>query len=505
MSVQVGMVHLVGAGPGDPSLLTLKAVELLQKADAVVYDKLAGWSFLTHIQPQTRLYDVGKQADRHTMVQEEICQLLVDLAREGLQVVRLKGGDPYVFGRGGEEAEVLVAAEIPFQVVPGISSSVAVPGAAGIPVTHRDHCTSFHVITGHERPDREETALDFSAFAKLSGTLVFLMGIRNLSHITQSLLREGKDPLTPVAIVEKGCTPYQRHITGNLTNIVDLVEKHSIQAPAVTVVGTVVDLSSKLYQTPSDQPLRAQRILVGRTRRQASRFSNLLRSQGAIPIEVPLIEVELNADPIAGSAFLEKLSLCQWLVFTSENGVESFVQLLRQQKRDVRTLHSLRIASIGPATTQALLQYGIHADLQPQIYTVEALGQELLKVIQPKQSIALARSDVANPELQRRLQSMNVDLVEWDAYYTRPALRQAELLKSLLFQAEVDWIPFSSSSMVHAFCDAVLDDHISTWNVRFASIGPMTSAAMQSRGLLVSAEAKVQTLDGLIVAIQEAL
>lgn len=505
MSAQKGMVHLVGAGPGDPSLLTLKAVALLQKADAVVYDKLAGWSFLTHIQPQTRLYDVGKQADKHTMVQEEICQLLVDLAQEGLQVVRLKGGDPYVFGRGGEEAEVLVEAGIPFQVVPGISSSVAVPGAAGIPVTHRDHCTSFHVITGHERPDREETALDFSAFAKLSGTLVFLMGIRNLSHITQSLMREGKDPSTPVAIVERGCSPFQRHIVGTLSTIVDLVEKHSIQAPAVTVVGSVVELSSKLFQVPSLQSLNGQRVLVGRTRRQASRFRDLLHQQGAIPIEIPLIEVEYNSDPVAGDAFLKQLPTCHWLVFTSENGVESFIQLLRQQKQDVRTLHSLRIASIGPATTQALLQYGIVAEIQPSIYTVDALGQELVKRMQPKQRIALARADVANPELQRLIQTLDVELVEWDAYFTRPAMQQAELLKSILSNAEIDWIPFSSSSMVHAFCDALSELDLTSIKVRFASIGPMTSTAMQNRGLSVAVEAKEQTLEGLIAALKGAM
>ena len=317
-----GLVSLVGAGPGDPGLLTVRSVELLRKADVVVFDKLANFNFVSFLSASAQWIDVGKQADKHTMPQEQINQLLVDLAKQGKRVVRLKGGDPYVFGRGGEEAEVLVANHIPFEVVPGVTSSIAVPAVVGIPVTHRDHCTSFHVITGHERADRNEAAIDFKSLATLSGTLVFMMGVRNLAQISSELVRFGKSPATPVAVISRGCSSRQRQVIGTLETIASKVLEHGIEAPAVTVIGTVVNLEQILSQTGIDQPLRGNRILVTRTRKQAGKLSEKLRSHGAESLEFSLIRVEKNADEVMWNNLLEELPGMDWLVLTSENGVE---------------------------------------------------------------------------------------------------------------------------------------------------------------------------------------
>ncbi|HSQ41414.1 MAG TPA: uroporphyrinogen-III C-methyltransferase, partial [Fibrobacteraceae bacterium] len=434
----MGLVALVGSGPGDPGLLTLRAAELLAQADVVVYDHLANFNFLSHLRPSAELVNVGKRSNHHTLPQEKINQLLVDLATQGKRVVRLKGGDPYVFGRGGEEAEFLVAQGIPFEVVSGVTSAVAVPAAAGIPITHRDHCTSFHVITGHERAERGESALDFALLAKLSGTLIFLMGLTNLETITQQLMAEGKSPQTPIAVISRGCSTRQRQILGTLKDIASLVKEQGIEAPAVTVVGSVANLAEVLRSSRPRLPLQGQRILVTRTRTQAGRLSAKLRAQGADVLEIPLIRIEAsNEKPMWGSLCAE-IPKANWLVLTSENGVEIFLNGLCEHHLDLRKLAQVRIAAIGPATASKLQKAGLIADLVPSSYTVDALTQELLPRLSPQSRLLLARADIANPSIAEALQQAGHTVTEYPIYKTQPEHSRQSILRDLLEQGSLD-------------------------------------------------------------------
>lgn len=501
--VKLGIVSLVGSGPGDPGLLTMRAVELLGLADAVVFDKLANFNFVSFLREDAELFDVGKQADKHTMPQEQINQLLVDLAKQGKRVVRLKGGDPYVFGRGGEEAEVLVANGVPFEVVSGVTSSIAVPASAGIPVTHRDHCTSFHVITGHERADREDSNTDYKALAQLQGTLVFLMGIRNLSQIVAGLIQNGKSADTPVAVVARGCTARQKEVRGTLSNIVEKIAEAGIQPPAVTIVGTVVHLADVLKRTGLHQPLLGSRVLVTRTRKQAGRLSTKLRTQGAEALEFPLIRIEASKDNAMWNNLLEELPGMDWLVLTSENGVEILFAKMREMRMDIRDLIGVKIAAVGPATADRLLSHGIVADIIPESYTVEALTSVLMKQVQPGDRVALARADLADPVISHRLREMDVEVLDAPIYRTLPEHRLRPYLLDLLDQNEIDWITFASSSTVESFVNLLEGDIRRIGGTRIASIGPVTSATARKLGLTVHSEASVHTLDGLVNALME--
>lgn len=501
--IKMGMVSLVGSGPGDPGLLTLRAVELLNQADAVVFDKLANFNFLSHLRDSAELFDVGKQADKHTLPQEQINQLLVDLAKQGKRVVRLKGGDPYVFGRGGEEAEELVAHGVPFEVVSGVTSSIAVPASAGIPVTHRDHCTSFHVITGHERADRENASIDYETLAKLKGTLVFLMGIKNLPQIVTGLMEHGRSADTPVAVVSRGCTGRQREVRGTLANIAQIVADAGIPAPAVTIVGTVVNLAEVLQRTGLERPLRGRRVLVTRTRKQAGRLSAKLRTAGAEALEFPLIRVEESPDEDMWKNLLEELPGMDWLVLTSENGVDILFAKMRSLRMDIRDLIGVKVAAVGPATADRLLEHGIVADVVPATYTVEALTSALMKLLQPGDHVALARADIADPLISHRLREMDVSVLEAPIYRTLPEHRFRPYILDLLDQGEIDWITFASSSTVESFVNLLEGNVSRIGKVRIASIGPVTSATARKLGLTVHAEAKVHTLDGLVQALQE--
>jgi len=501
---KTGTVYLVGSGPGAAGLMTLRSVELLGRADVVVFDKLAGWNFLAHIRSGIELIDVGKQANRHTLPQDQINQLLVDLAKQGKNVVRLKGGDPYVFGRGGEEAEVLVAHNIPFEEVPGITSSIAVPAAAGIPVTHRDHCTSFHVITGHERSDREASALDFSVLAKIPGTLVFLMGMRNLEQNAQELIVHGKAATTPVAVIERGCTARQRTVHGTLQDIAELVNAANLQPPAVTVVGAVVDLAKVLAEPIGQYPLRGKSVLVTRTRQQAGRFSAKLREQGAEVIEIPLLRIERNPDEGLWESFLQELPGMDWLVLTSENGVEFLLEKMREVHMDVRDLVGVKIAAVGPATANRLEQYGLRAEIVPNVYTVSSLVATLREHLQAGDHIALARADIADPTVAEQLRAMDCEVLDVPIYFTRSELTYKDFLMEILTEGHLDWISFASSSTVKSFDAVISSERSCLGNTRIVSIGPVTSATLRELGYAVAVEAKVHTLDGMVSAIQEA-
>lgn len=505
MSLQestLGVVHLVGAGPGAAGLLTLQAAELLASAGSVVYDRLCGYHFLSHVKPGTRLHNVGKRDNHHLVPQEEICALLVAEAQAGYRVVRLKGGDPYVFGRGGEEAEYLLAHQVPFTVVPGISSSIAVPASAGIPVTHRDHCTSFHVITGHLRAERSEGAYDFAALAALKGTLVFLMGVKNLQRIVAGLLEHGMSPQTPAAVVSKGCSAHQRQVHAPLCGLVEAVEKSAIEAPAITIVGDVTAMGPLLRMGNKDErPLAGKKVLVTRTRHQAGKLSGLLRAAGAEALELPLVETTDCDDDRTWIKMLAALPHSQWLVFTSENGVRAFFSGLRARSYDIRVLSGMQIAVVGTATAAALLEHGLVADLVPAPHSATALASALAGRIQAGDSVLLARAAVADSELPRILQEKGADVQDFALYVTRPYALAQELLPEILTDAEIDWVPFASSSAVEAFVQALPSGFVIPSSVRIACIGPSTKTTALRLGLPVHAEATVATLPGLVDAL----
>ena len=349
-----GKVWLVGAGPGDIGLFTLKGMEILSQADVVVYDSLVGQGVLAKIPPSARLINVGKRADRHTMKQEQINQVLLEEAQKGYRVVRLKGGDPFLFGRGGEELELLTANGIPYEVVPGVTSSIAVPAYNGIPVTHRDFCSSVHIITGHRRAGREYD-IDFQALVNTRGTLVFLMGIAALNDICQGLLDAGMDPKMPAAVLQKGTTSDQKRVVATVATLKEEVERQGIETPAIIVVGRVCQLSEE-FGWYERLPLAGWKVLVTRPKGRSSRTADELRRKGAEVLELPSIRTVPLEDQSRLHQALEKMEQYQWLVFTSPTGAEVFFEKMFAEKKDIRCLSSLKVAAIGQGTAKTLEQ-----------------------------------------------------------------------------------------------------------------------------------------------------
>ncbi|WP_028841233.1 uroporphyrinogen-III C-methyltransferase [Thermodesulfobacterium hveragerdense] len=492
-----GKVYLVGAGPGDPHLFTLKGKRILEQAEVVVYDYLANPKLLSFCKEEAEKIYVGKKGGEHTLPQEEINKLLVKKAKEGKKVVRLKGGDPFLFGRGGEELEELVKEGIPFEVVPGITSAIAVPAYAGIPVTHRDYTSTLAIITGHEAEGKPESKIDFKALAKL-GTLVFLMGVKNLKYIVENLIKEGKDPKTPVALIQWGTLPKQKVVTGCLENIVAEVERVGLKPPAIIVVGEVVKLRPQ-FNWFERKPLFGKRIAVTRTREQASKLSSLLEELGAEVVELPLIKVV----PVYNTEFLERLTLYDWLVFTSENGVRFFIKALLETERDLRALKDLKIAVIGKATAEALEGWGIKADLIPEKnFTQEGLLEAFSKIPMKGKKVLIARAKEARDVLPKGLEELGaiVDIVS--IYQTVLPEETKNAFKEELKQG-VDVITFTSSSTVKNFFRLLLEleQEGDLKNTLFASIGPITSQELIKHGVTPQIEAKEYTIPGLVEAI----
>ena len=408
-----GTVYLIGAGPGDPGLLTLRGKEILEKADVVVYDRLVSPAILGMCNPKAKMVDVGKMPTHHKVKQSEINKLLVQFACEmpGATIARLKGGDPFVFGRGGEEALELVAAGVEFEVVPGITSAISVPAYAGIPVSHRGIATSFHIITGHEKAESSSNVipaqagissapvgLDFPALAKCPGTLIFLMGIANMDFIARRLMECGKDPKTPLAFIEKGTTPYQRTVMATLETAGETIARENVTAPAITIMGGVVELGQTLAWK-KNLPLAGKRLVVTRAAKQASGISARLTAFGAEVIETPMIETRdvipatssvIPAKAGISSADFNALANFDILAFTSTNGVESFFRQLFAAGYDVRVLAGKKIASVGKITEKKLLEYGIRCDYVPEDHTGEGLGRLLRDVVNKEERVILS-------------------------------------------------------------------------------------------------------------------
>lgn len=501
-----GIVFLVGAGPGDPGLLTIKAKECIEKADVLVYDYLANEIFLDYAKPEAELIYVGKKAGSHTKTQDEINGIICEKALAGLMVTRLKGGDPFIFGRGGEEAQELLKAGVSFEIVPGITSAISVPAYAGIPLTHRDHTATVAFATGHEDPSKDRSNISWEKLATGVGTLVFLMGIGNLKNICQELIKNGRSSETPVAIIHRGTHPAQKTITGNLKNIYEMARKEKIKPPGIIIVGDVVGLRQELnwFET---KPLFGKRIVVTRAREQASSFLSGLRELGAHCIEFPTIEIIPPEDWAPLDKSVEEIANYNWLLFTSVNGVKYFFNRLYEKGKDVRSLKDIKVGAIGPKTAEAVREYGIIPDLVPSEYRAEAVIEAFREFKANDLKILLPRASKARETLPDELNKMGAQIDVVDAYRTIMPDKKAETVIKMLEAGEIDMITFTSSSTVTNFMEMFGDksDKAKTWlkDVDIASIGPITSETAIKKGLNITIEPSDYTIEALTDVIMK--
>jgi uroporphyrinogen III methyltransferase / synthase len=489
-----GKVYLVGAGPGDPGLLTMSGYITLVRADVVLYDRLAPPELLDMLPGTERIY-VGKEPGRPAMEQEEINARLVELGREGKTVVRLKGGDPFVFGRGGEEAEALAAAEVPFEVVPGITAGIAAPAYAGIPVTHRGRAAAVAFVTGHEDPSKPESDLDWSALAAFPGTLVFYMGVRNLDGIASSLTEAGRPAEEPVAVVERGTTPHQRTVVGTLADIAERVAEAGIGPPAITIVGSVVELRDRIAWFERSKPLHGTSVVVTRARVQASALASRLAEHGAAVIETPVIRIEpLPTDEIDRA--VERIGDYALVCLTSGNAVTPFFDALRRRGLDARDLAGIRFAAIGDMTAAFLSGAGIHADVVPERSVAEGLVEALADEQLDGRRVLIPSAETARDVLPNALRERGAEVDVVAVYRTVPETPSEETLEAA---SRADYVTFTSSSTVRNFADAIGDRF--PRGARVVSIGPATSASARELGIEVHVEAEQHDLDGLVDAL----
>ncbi|HYI81132.1 MAG TPA: uroporphyrinogen-III C-methyltransferase [Thermoleophilaceae bacterium] len=492
-----GIVYLVGAGPGDPGLMTRRSLELIAEADAILYDRLIPADALDGARAVCELTYVGKAPGDVAMSQEDIGALLVELGRAGKRVVRLKGGDPFVFGRGGEEAEALRAAGVPFEVVPGITAGVAAAAYAGIPVTHRDAASAVAFVTGHEDPAKAESALDAEGLAAFPGTLVFYMGVKNLPLIADALIAAGRDPAEPAAVVRRGTLPDQQTVTAPLADIAERVAEAGLRAPAITVIGPAVGLRDTLAWLER-RPLHGKRVAVTRARAQASGLAARLSELGAEVVETPAIRTEPRPATGEIAAAIDSLPGYSLVCFTSTNGVRIFFAALAERGSDARTLAGSIVAAIGPGTARELEQHGVRADIVPSRSIAEALVEALAGTPVEGRRVLVARGgegrDVVPKALRER--GAEVDVV---ALYDTVVEPLSEEQRALL--ANVDYVTFTSASSARNLLDSLGEGDASLGDARIASIGPITTAAASELGLSVDVEAAQHDIDGLVVAL----
>jgi uroporphyrinogen III methyltransferase / synthase len=479
-------------------LVTLRAKECIETADVVVYDHLANPEMLGWARDDAEVIYAGKQAGEHMLSQEEINALIVEKARAGKQVVRLKGGDPFVFGRGAEEAKVIADAGIAFEIVPGITSAIAGPAYAGIPVTHRAENSHVTFFTGHEDPTKTESSIDYAALAKLGGTQVMLMGVGRIDVITREMIAKGVRADLPVALVRWATTGRQETLTGTLENIAQRVTQAGFEAPAIAVFGDVVALRKDLnwYER---RPLSGKRIVVTRTRKQAGALSAQLRALGADVLELPTIRIEPPTDLREFAELVQDAHLYDWIVFTSPNGVESFFEIFYKLYDDVREIGGVKIAAIGPATAQRVRDFHLHIDLQPEDFVAEAVAREFAKQGVENLRILLARAEKARDVLPKELSRLGAIVDEAFAYRTVPETRDVTGARRRFLEEGADLITFTSSSTVENFLALALP-----WphGMQVASIGPITSKTARDHGLKIDIEARRHDIEGLVDAIR---
>jgi len=497
-----GVVFLVGAGPGDPDLITVKAVECLKQADVVIYDFLAAPKLLKYVREDAEIIYVGKKGGDHTLPQDKINALIVEKANKGFMVARLKGGDPFVFGRGGEEAEELARAGIAFEIVPGVTSAVAAPAYAGIPLTHRRYNTSVAFITGHEDPTKDESTIDWSKLATGVGTLVFFMGVKNLPSITENLMAAGRNPKTPVALVRWGTTPQQVTVTGTLETIVTEAKAAALKPPALIIVGEVIELRDTLNWFEK-RPLLGKTVVVTRARAQASDLVDRLSNLGADCLECPTIKVVPPDDWGPLDEAIDKLHTYDWLVFTSVNGVSFFFKRLYEKGLDVRALKDVGTAAIGPATAKRLRDFGLKSDIVPKTYQAESVVEAFEKESMRDKRVLLPRAEDARPILPVELGEMGATVDEIIAYRTEQASENVDLLIKRLEEGSVDIVTFTSSSTVKNFKTLLPPDRFESLieRVTVASIGPITTDTAKELGFKVDITAEDFTIPGLCEAI----
>ena len=484
-----GRVYLVGAGPGDPGLLTVRAVELIARADVILHDRLIPEGALAGARADAEVVFVGKEGGGESVAQADTQELMIARARQGSTVVRLKGGDPFVFGRGGEEALAMQAVGISYEVVPGVTAGVAAAAYAGIPATHRGLASAVALVTGHEDPAKDEPALDWQALARFPGTLIFYMGVRRLGQLAEALIGAGRAADEPAAVVQAGTLPAQRTVTGTLQTIAGLAREAQIGAPAVAVIGPVAALAEQLtWRAPG--ALTGRRVAVTRAERQASGMAARLRELGAQVLLVPAIRIRPLPGPALDPAGYDLVCV------TSVNGVEGLFERLTTGGRDVRALAGARVAAIGTATVQALLERGIVADVVPERAVAEGLVQALEAV--PVQRALVVRARGAREVLAQALRARGADVDMVEVYET-----VAESLSPAAIEAArtADYITFTSASTVRSFCEAIDGAPALPASVRIASIGPITSEALRERGLQVHVQAARHDVDGLLEAL----
>lgn len=489
-----GKVWLVGAGPSDAGLFTLKGKAVLENADVVVYDKLVGQGVMAMIPSHVRKISVGKIAGHHPIPQHQINRILLEEAAQGNKVVRLKGGDPFVFGRGGEELELLCEHSIPFEIVPGITSAVSVPAYNGIPVTHRDCCSSFHIITGHTKK-AEEADVDYEALVRLNGTLIFLMGVTSMPKICKGLLDAGMDPAMPAAILERGTTAHQRRVVSDISNLPEDAGKAGIKTPAIIVVGQVCALE-KEFHWAEDRPLGTLKVAVTRPKDRSSSLAKKLAALGAEVVLMPTIETERIKDNEALFKALDRIKEYQWTVFTSVAGVHAFYEAMREQKLDIRSLAGVKFAVIGTGTRKAVEANGIFVDLMPEVYSGAALGQALAETASADDKLLIPRAAIGTDEVIKPLQAAGLDFDDIPVYDTKEGTES----QAAGYDETVDYVAFTSASTVRGFVK--LNPKLDYSAVKSICIGRQTAAAAEEYGMQIHIAAEA-TIDSMIDTLLE--
>lgn len=497
-----GKVWLVGAGPGDIGLFTLKGLQTLEQADVVVYDSLVGQGVLSRIPDTARCINVGKRASHHTMPQEKINEVLLEEAKKGNRVVRLKGGDPFLFGRGGEELELLVKEGIPYEIIPGVTSPIAVPAYNGIPVTHRDFTSSLHIITGHKKQGAAYD-IDFEALVRTRGTLVFLMGVSALGDICQALLQAGMEKDMPAAILQKGTTAGQKKIVATVSTLEEEVNRQGIQTPAIIVVGKVCALAEE-FAWYEKLPLAGYKVLVTRPRELVSTMAEKLRVLGAEVLELPAIRTAPLKDQSKLYHAFEKLDTYQWVAFTSPTGVKVFFEEMKKTKTDVRKMCNVKIAAIGKGTQKALEERGLFPDLIPQVYDGETLGRELCQLCAGGEHILIPRAAMGNQEIIKALSEKSDividDIPTYDTFYeTQEVIDQKKAMEA----GEISCAVFTSASTVRGFVQAT--PGLDYTKVRAACIGKQTKAAADEWGMetYMAEKATIDSVLDLVIELKE--
>jgi uroporphyrinogen III methyltransferase / synthase len=504
MTQSIGKVYLIGAGPGDPGLITVKGLECVKKADVIIYDYLANERLLDQRRSDAELIYVGKQGSRHTLPQEEINSLIIRKSKEGKMVARLKGGDPFIFGRGGEEAEELADNGIAFEVVPGVTAATAVPTYAGIPLTHREHTASVAFVTGHEDPTKEESKVHWDKIATGIGTLVFFMGMKNLKNIVSNLILHGRNPETPIALIQWGTRTDQKVVTGTLKDIVVKTQEAKLGPPAIIVVGEVVRLRQKLNWYES-KPLFGKRIVVTRSRDQASAFAEMLIDRGATTIEFPTIDVVPPSNWNELDSAIHAIEAYDWIIFTSANAIRFFMERLRALNKDLRMLKGVSICVVGPKTAEALESHGLRADLVPSDFKAEgvlaALGNEQVK----GKKFLIPRAKVAREIIPDKLRERGADVTVAIAYENVRPASDVDRIKKLFEEKKIAAVTFTSSSTVHNFVEILGQKGYKALleNVTIACIGPVTAKTAEEFGMKTDIMPNEYTIPALVESMVE--